>query len=178
MKVFRMVKVHAKILLDDFDGMCALFLYFLPCRCQEKWTWFRGRGIKRQAITDTLTLAISHSGIPTHLELFFMVMVLSRLTEWWKNLHQHQLCCTVAGTSLKLEIRLLAYPVGTNTRSATFLCSSDWLKHSELGYFARSPISGLKVPRNPNACWLLLIRSDVYTTYRLTLGYKCVSYIL
>ena len=35
-----------------------------------------------------------------------------------------------------------------------------------------------KVPRNPNACWLLLIRSDVYTTYRLTLGYKCVSYIL
>ena len=35
----------------------------------------------------------------------------------------------------------------------------------------------LKVPRNPNACWLLLIRSDVYTTYRLTLGYKCVSYI-
>ena len=36
----------------------------------------------------------------------------------------------------------------------------------------------LKVPRNPNACWLLLIRSDVYTTYRLTLGYKCVSYIL
>ena len=36
----------------------------------------------------------------------------------------------------------------------------------------------LKVPRNPNACWLPLIRSDVYTTYRLTLGYKCVSYIL
>ena len=36
----------------------------------------------------------------------------------------------------------------------------------------------LKVPRNRNACWLLLIRSDVYTTYRLTLGYKCVSYIL
>ena len=36
----------------------------------------------------------------------------------------------------------------------------------------------LKVPRNPNACWLLLIRSDVYTTYCLTLGYKCVSYIL
>ena len=36
----------------------------------------------------------------------------------------------------------------------------------------------LKVPRNPNACWLPLIRSDVYTTYRLTLGYKCVSYFI
>ena len=30
-------------------------------------------------------------------------------------------------------------------------------------------IDQLKVPRNRNACWLLLIRSDVYTTYRLTL---------
>ena len=42
----------------------------------------------------------------------------------------------VAATSLKLEIRLHAYPVGTNTRSGTevILHSSDWLMRSELGY--------------------------------------------
>ena len=54
--------------------------------------------------------------------------------------------------------------------------------YMHLGLFLTGNIDNhrlsLKVPRNRNACWLLLIRSDVYTTYRLTLGYKCVSYIL
>ena len=47
--------------------------------------------------------------------------------------------------SLKLEIRLHAHLVGTNTRSGTevILRSSDWLIRSELGYIARSLVSGL-----------------------------------
>ena len=51
----------------------------------------------------------------------------------------------VAAISLKLEVRLHAHQVGTNTWSGTKvnLCSSDWLMRSEPGYFARSFISGL-----------------------------------
>ena len=53
-------------------------------------------------------------------------------------------------------------------------CCTFW--KIEGNSFKSTNTMALKVPRNPNACWLLLIRSDVYTTYRLTLGYKCVSY--
>ena len=51
----------------------------------------------------------------------------------------------VVAMSLKSEIRLHAHRVGTNTRSGTKAIShsSDWLMHSELGYFVRSLISGL-----------------------------------
>ena len=58
-------------------------------------------------------------------------------------------------TSVKLEIRLHAHPVGTNTRSGTeiILRSSDWLMRSELGYIARSLISGV----NGSAATLSLI---------------------
>ena len=51
----------------------------------------------------------------------------------------------VAATSLKLEIRLHAHQVDTNTQSGTkvTLRSSDWLMRSELGYFAHSLISGV-----------------------------------
>ena len=50
----------------------------------------------------------------------------------------------VAATSLKLDIRLHAHQVGTNARSGTevSLRSSDWLMRLELGYSARSLISG------------------------------------
>ena len=52
----------------------------------------------------------------------------------------------VALTSLKLEIRLHADQVYTNTRSGSevILRSSDWLMCSELGYFACSLISGFR----------------------------------
>ena len=48
--------------------------------------------------------------------------------------------------SLKLEIRLHACHVFTNTQSGTevsWVCSTDWLMHLELGFFACSLISGV-----------------------------------
>ena len=63
----------------------------------------------------------------------------------------------VAATSLKIEIRLHTHPVGMNTRSGTkqVLRSSDWLRHSELGYFARSLISALNdTAVTFKKCWL------------------------
>ena len=68
----------------------------------------------------------------------------------------------VAATSLKLEIRLRARSVGTNTRSVTeaFLRSSDWLMCSELGFFASSLISGL----NNDAATLITIMLNTVLT--------------
>ena len=51
----------------------------------------------------------------------------------------------VAAASLKLEIRLHAHPVCTNTWSGTeaILPSSDWLMRSDLCYFTRNLVSGI-----------------------------------
>ena len=50
--------------------------------------------------------------------------------------------CKVAAMFLKLEIRLTLLARTHNLVPQQFLRSSDWLMHSELGYFARSLISG------------------------------------
>ena len=61
----------------------------------------------------------------------------------FKDMQMGSTTLKVDATSLKLDVRLHAHYMNTQSNTKAILCSSDWLMRLELGYFAHSVISGL-----------------------------------
>ena len=132
-------------------------VYFRVMRrlCRREWNWLWNWRCVNQHSWDPWQRTRDHGVWRLTLTAYccelnvVILLYFSRHNVTCKSMHAWNPTVSafkVAATSLKLEIRLYAHRVGTNTRSGTeakVQRSSHWLVCSEPDYSARSLISGL-----------------------------------